>query len=86
MDERLADIIESAEPEQLASGFEFTEGPLWYSAGYWLFVDIRTSRIYKLVPGGQPEVIAYGVLFLASDESSFMTGSELVIDGGLTAQ
>lgn len=35
---------------------------------------------------GRPEDIAYGVLFLASDESSFMTGSELVIDGGLTAQ
>jgi NAD(P)-dependent dehydrogenase (short-subunit alcohol dehydrogenase family) len=35
---------------------------------------------------GMPEDIAYGVLFLASDESSFMTGSELVIDGGLTAQ
>ena len=35
---------------------------------------------------GQPEDIAYGVLFLSSDESSFMTGSELVIDGGLTAQ
>ena len=35
---------------------------------------------------GQPEDIAYGVLFLASDEASFMTGSELVIDGGLTAQ
>ena len=35
---------------------------------------------------GQPEEVAYGVLFLASDESSFMTGSELVIDGGLTAQ
>ena len=35
---------------------------------------------------GQPEDIAFGVLFLASDESSFMTGSELVIDGGLIAQ
>ncbi|MQF90495.1 MAG: SDR family oxidoreductase, partial [SAR202 cluster bacterium] len=35
---------------------------------------------------GQPEDIAYGVLFLASDESLFMAGSELVIDGGLTAQ
>ena len=34
---------------------------------------------------GQPIEIAYGALFLVSDESSFMTGSELVIDGGYTA-
>ncbi len=35
---------------------------------------------------GTSEDVAYGVLYLATDESSFVTGSELVIDGGLTAQ
>jgi cyclopentanol dehydrogenase len=35
---------------------------------------------------GRPEEVAYGALFLASDESSFVTGSELVIDGGVTAK
>ncbi|MCS7464872.1 glucose 1-dehydrogenase [Paenibacillus doosanensis] len=34
---------------------------------------------------GNPEDVAYGVLFLASDEARFVTGSELVIDGGWTA-
>ena len=47
--------------------------------------NLNVSR-HPLGRVGQPEDIAYGVLFLASDESSFMTGSELVIDGGLTAQ
>jgi len=35
---------------------------------------------------GTPENIAQGVLYLASDESSFVTGSDLVIDGGYTAK
>lgn len=35
---------------------------------------------------GVPEDIAFGALYLASDESKYMTGSELVIDGGYTAR
>lgn len=35
---------------------------------------------------GEPEDVAYGVLYLASDESKFLTGSELVIDGGWTSR
>ena len=46
------------------------------------------QRMQRLPLGrvGTPEDIAYGVLYLASDESSFVTGSELVIDGGTTAE
>ena len=47
--------------------------------------DVTVARI-PLGRYGQPEDVANGVLFLATDESSFMTGSELVIDGGWTAQ
>jgi NAD(P)-dependent dehydrogenase (short-subunit alcohol dehydrogenase family) len=35
---------------------------------------------------GKPQDIANGIAFLASEEAGFMTGSELVIDGGYTAQ
>ena len=35
---------------------------------------------------GRPEEVAHAVLFLASDEASFITGTELIIDGGMLAQ
>lgn len=55
-------------------------------------VDAISSELRQTVASagcikreGRPEEVAYGVLFLASDEASFVTGSELVIDGGYTA-
>ena len=49
--------------------------------------DVRNARISVLPMGrmGEMDDVAKGVLFLASDEASYMTGSELVIDGGATA-
>ena len=46
----------------------------------------RSRSITPLGRVAEPIEIAYGVLYLASDEASFVTGSELVIDGGFTAQ
>jgi len=46
-------------------------------------VALKSHPIGRL---GQPDDIASGICFLASDDAGFMTGSALVVDGGLTAQ
>ena len=46
----------------------------------WILARIPLGR------WGNADDIAFGILYLASDESSFVTGAELVIDGGTTAQ
>ena len=50
--------------------------------------DMLAQRLQSMPLGriGTSEDIAYGVLYLASDEAAYVTGSELVIDGGYTAQ
>ena len=54
----------------------------------WTTHEAREAAATAGVLGrlGIPDDVAYGALYLASDESSFMTGSELVIDGGQTAK
>ncbi|MSQ12779.1 MAG: glucose 1-dehydrogenase [Dehalococcoidia bacterium] len=54
----------------------------------WMDDQRREELLPKYPLGrlGEPEDIGYGALFLASDASSFITGVELVIDGGYTAQ
>jgi NAD(P)-dependent dehydrogenase (short-subunit alcohol dehydrogenase family) len=45
-----------------------------------------TAALHPLGHIGEPDDIAWGVVYLASDEAKFVTGSELVIDGGYTAR
>src|SRR5262245_48197672 len=65
-------------------------GPIVTPMTEWRRADPENyRRMLSRIPlgrYGEPEEVAYAVLFLASDESTFMTGSELVIDGGWTAQ
>lgn len=50
--------------------------------------DLMQQKLGKQVPIGRlgrPEEVGWALVFLASDESSFMTGSEVIIDGGISA-
>jgi gluconolactonase len=57
MAESVTDLLDAAEPERLATGFGFTEGPSWHPDGFYYFVDIRAKRLYRLTPGEPPQVV-----------------------------
>ena len=48
-------------------------------------LEIEAQR-YPMKRFGKPEEVAYGIIYLLSDASSFVTGSSIVIDGGFTLQ
>ena len=53
----LTEILETTEPVRLATGFAFTEGPLWHPDGFWYFVDLRANRLYRVRAGQAPELV-----------------------------
>jgi gluconolactonase len=53
----LPDVLETTEAERLATGFIFTEGPLWHPDGYWYFVDLRRNNLHRIRPGQAPELV-----------------------------
>ena len=57
MNDVLAAILDTPAAERLATGFVFTEGPLWHPDGYFYFVDVRASKLYRVTPGRAPEVL-----------------------------
>jgi gluconolactonase len=52
----LDDIIDG-EVTRLATGFTFTEGPVYHPDGFYYFVDVRESKFYRITPGGPAELL-----------------------------
>ena len=50
----LSDILETTALDKVATGFIFTEGPVWHPGGFYYFVDIRSNLLYRMVPGQVP--------------------------------
>jgi NAD(P)-dependent dehydrogenase (short-subunit alcohol dehydrogenase family) len=48
-------------------------------------VEQKLARQVPIGHIGEPDDIAWGIVYLASNESKFMTGAEFVVDGGITA-
>ena len=57
IDNYLPEVLETTDPERLATGFIFTEGPLWHPDGYWYFVDLHRNHLHRLIPGEKPELV-----------------------------
>ncbi len=53
----LPEVLETTEAERVATGFVFTEGPLWHPDDYWYFVDLRPNRLHRIKLGQKPELV-----------------------------
>src|SRR5262245_11750942 len=57
MADTVSALLDTPAAERLATGFVFTEGPLWHPDGFYYFVDIRRSELHRFVPGKGPELL-----------------------------
>ena len=57
MPDALSSVLETTTAERPATGFVFTEGPLWHPDGFFYFVDIRRSELHRLTPGKPAELV-----------------------------
>ncbi len=81
MADALSSILETTNAERLATGFVFTEGPLWHPDGFYYFVDIRRSNLHRLTPGKAPELVRANTG--EGNGTTFDLGGRLVIcEGG----
>jgi gluconolactonase len=53
----LPEVLEATEADRLATGFIFTEGPLWHPDGFWYFADLRRNHFHRLTPDKEPELV-----------------------------
>lgn len=53
----LPDVLETTDAEKVATGFVFTEGPLWHPDDFWYFVDLRPNRLHRVKLGQKPELV-----------------------------
>ena len=53
----LPEVLETTEAERVATGFTFTEGPLWHPDDYWYFVDLRPNRLHRIKLGQKAELV-----------------------------
>jgi len=57
MSDDLSRLLETKDATRLATGFGFTEGPLWHPDGFYYFVDIRQSTLHRITPGQAPQLV-----------------------------
>lgn len=81
-------ILEYARIEEIATGLEFSEGPLWHPDGFLVFSDTPANKIYRIVPGEPRQVYLEQSGFSGNDSSMLSdqvgsNGLAFDVDGSL---